>query len=110
MVNILSTRKNIRLKTPILRSDLWPYSDGYIVVKGTIDTSAAPGNQDDKAEKEVASENNPPFRSCFSKANNTFTLIENAEYLDIVMPAYNYLEYSHNYSMTSRGLWYYYRK
>ena len=38
----------------MLRSDLWSYSVAYIVVKGTIDVLAAPGNQDDKAEKEVA--------------------------------------------------------
>ena len=38
-----------------------------------------------------------------SKINNT--LIDNAEDLDIVMPMYDLLEYSHNYSMTSRSLW-----
>ena len=38
----------------MLRSDLWSYSDAYIVVKATIGLLAAPGNQDDKAEKEVA--------------------------------------------------------
>ena len=35
-------------------------------------------------------------RSCISKGNNTF--IGNAEDLDIVMPMYNLLEYSNNYS------------
>ena len=29
--------------------------------------------------------------------------------LDIVMPIYNLLEYSQNYSMTSESLWNYYR-
>ena len=37
---------------------------------------------------------------CTSKINNTF--IDNAEDFDIVMPRYNLLEYSDNYSMTSR--------
>ena len=41
------------------------------------------------------------------KVNNTF--IDNAEDLDIVMPMYNLLEYSDNYSMTSETLWNYYR-
>ena len=41
------------------------------------------------------------------KINNTF--IDNAEDLDIVMPKYNLLEYSDNYSMTSGNLWNYYR-
>ena len=36
-------------------------------------------------------------------------LIDNAEYLDIVMPIYNLLEYSENYSITSGSLWRYCR-
>ena len=51
--------------------------------------------------------NNAPFRSCISKINST--LIDNAEDLDIVMPMYNLLKYSQNYSMTSGSLWNYYR-
>ena len=35
--------------------------------------------------------------------------MDNAEDLDIVMPTYNLLEYSDNYSMTSGSLWDYYR-
>ena len=31
-----SIKKNIRLKTPMLRLDLCDYSDAYIVVKGRI--------------------------------------------------------------------------
>ena len=34
--NQYSTGKNKSFKTPTLRSDLCDYSDGYIVVKGTI--------------------------------------------------------------------------
>ena len=34
---------------------------------------------------------------------------DNAEDLDIVMPMYNLLEYSDNYSMTSGSLWNLYR-
>ena len=37
--------------------------------------------------------------SCISKVNNT--LIDNAQDLDIVMPMYNLLEYSKNYSKTT---------
>ena len=36
-------------------------------------------------------------------------MTDNAEDLDIVMPMYNLLEYSQNYSMTSGSLWNYYR-
>ena len=35
--------------------------------------------------------------------------MDNAEDLDIVIPMYNLLEYSNNFSMTSRSLWKYYR-
>ena len=51
--------------------------------------------------------NNAPFKSCISKVNNTF--IDNSENLYIVIPMYNFLEYSDNYLMTSGSLWNYYR-
>ena len=37
------------------------------------------------------------------------TLIDNEEYLDIVMPMYNLIDYSKNYSKTTGSLWNYYR-
>ena len=37
------------------------------------------------------------------------TFLDNTENYDIVMPMYNLLEYSDNYSMTSGNLWNYYR-
>ena len=37
------------------------------------------------------------------------SFIDNAKDLDIVMAMYNPLEYSDNYSMTSGGLWNYYK-
>ena len=72
----------------MLRSDLRDYSDVYFVLKGTITV---------EVDNDVKTGNN----------NNTF--IDNAEDLDIVMPIYNLLEYSDNYSMTSGSLWNYYR-
>ena len=66
------------------------------------DTSA-----NDRSNKELAFKNDAPFKSCISKINIIF--IENAENLDIVMPMYNLLEYSKNYSMASGSLWNYYR-
>ena len=35
------------------------------------------------------------------------TQTDNAEYIDIVMPIYNLIEYSENYSKTSGSLWQY---
>ena len=40
-----------------------------------------------------------------SKINNT--QIDNTECIDIVMPMYNLMEYSNNYSKTSGSLWKY---
>ena len=42
---------------------------------------------------------------CISKISNP--QIDNAEYIDIVMPMYNLIEYSDNYSKTSGSLWQY---
>ena len=47
------------------------------------------------------------FRLCTSKINNTF--VDYVEDLDIVIPMFNVLEYSDNYSMRSGSLWNYYR-
>ena len=88
----------------MLRSDLFDYSDAYIVAKGTIavtDPNVAAYN------KKLAFKNNVPFISCISKSNNI--LVDYAEDLDIVMPMYNLLECSKNYRKTTGSLWNYYR-
>ena len=64
-------------------------------------------NDASKRTKNLTFKINAPFRSCISKINNTF--VENEEDLDNVMPMYNLLDYSHNYSMASGSLWHYYR-
>ena len=46
-----------------------------------------------------------PFTNCISEINNT--QIDNAKDIDLVMNAYNSLEYNNNYSKTSRSLWQY---
>ena len=55
-----------------------------------------------KLSKMLHLKNNVLFRSCISKINST--LINNAEDLDIIMPMYNLLKHSQNYSMTSGSL------
>ena len=88
----------------MLKSSLCNYSDAFILVKGNIsvndttDVGAASNN----INKTVTFENCAPFTNCTSKINNT--QIDNAEYIDIVMPMYNLIEYSDNYSRTSGGL------
>ena len=100
--------KPIRFKTSMLKSDLCDFNDVYIVVKGDITLTKAE-NRDfiDVRNRVLAFKNNAPFTNCISKINNV--VIENAENLDIVMPMYNFLEYSKNYSKTPGSLWNYYK-
>ena len=87
-----NTKKQIRFKTSMLRSDLCDYNDAYIVVKAIVTVSANAGvnNIRDKKNRPLAFKNNTPFVSSISKINGV--LIENADNLDIVMPMYNLLE------------------
>ena len=88
----------------MFRSDLYDFSDAYIVGKGTI-TVTDPN--DVNYNNKFALKTNALFTSCISKINNTLT--DNAEDLDIVMPMYILLEYSKNYRKTTESLWNYYR-
>ena len=102
-----SPNKQIRFKTAMLRSSLCDYSDTYILVKGNISVNdtAADGAAANNTNKKVIFKNCAPFTNCISKINNT--QIDNAEYIDIVMPMYNLIEYSDNYSKTFGSLWQY---
>ena len=88
----------------MLRSDLCDFSDACTVVKGPI-TVTDPDNV--KRNKAVAFKNNATFINCISKINGV--QIYNAEDLAIVMPMYNWLEYSKNYKKTTCSFWNYYR-
>ena len=108
-----SPNKQIRFKTAMLRSSLCDYSDAYILVKGNIsvnDTAAddASGSAANNVSEKVKFKNCDPLINCISKINNT--QIDNAEYIDIVMPMYNLIEYSDNYPKTSGSLWQYSKK
>ena len=81
--------KEIRIKTPMPRSDLCDFCDAYIVVKGDI-TITNPNNA--KKKKEVAFKNSAPFINCFSKINGIPIPIGNTEDLNIVMPTHHLLE------------------
>ena len=120
--------KKIRIKTPMLRSDLCDFSDVYIVVKRdiTVDkktftandfearnntaanaTATNNANNDAFGEKKLIFKNNAPFINCIIKIN--VIKIDNAEDLDVVMPMYNLFKYSENYKKTTGSLWNYYR-
>ena len=105
------TSNNIKFKTTMLRSNLCDYADADILVKETITITGA-GNDDaakrlDERNKGVIFKNCAPFTKCISRINNTD--IDNAQDIDIVMPMYNLIEYSDNYSKTSGSLWQYYK-
>ena len=90
----------------MLRSSLSDYSDAYILLKGNITGSntAADGAAPNNTNKKVILKNSAPFTNCISKINND---IDNAKYIDILMPMYNVIKYSDNYSKTSGSLWQY---
>ena len=98
-----NVNKDIRIKTPMLRSDSRDFSDAYIVAKGEI-TVTNPNNV--KRNKVVAFKNNAPFINCISEINGVQT--DNAEDLDVVMSMYNLLQYSKNYKKATGSLWNYY--
>ena len=96
--------KQIKFKKPILRSSLCDYADAYILVKGNItyNNTAGDGVAANNAAKKLKFKNFAPFTNCISKTNKT--QIDNAEYIDIVMPIYNLIEYSDDYSKKSGSL------
>ena len=103
------TGNSIKFKTTMLRSNLCNYVDAYILVNGTITITGAGADaaarQADERDKGVTSKNCTPFIKCISRINNTET--DNAKYIDIVMPMFNLIEYSDNYSKSSGSLWQY---
>ena len=116
-----NVNKEIRIKIPILRSDLCDFSDAYIVLKRNIfvtkkafaaDNIDAPNNTAANAtatntannnafgDQKLVFKDNAPFINRISKINGV--KIDNAEDLDVVMPMYNLLEYSKNYKKNNR--------
>ena len=101
-----SRSNQIKFKTSTIRPNLCDYSDACILVSGTIKSS---GSGDDDAAKRVDEINKgvifkicAPFTDCISNINNT--QIDNAKDIDAMIPMYNSIEYSNNYSKTSGGL------
>ena len=78
----------------MLQSDLFYYTEAYIVVKGTI-TVKRDDNRDIKS-RFFAFKNNVPFICCISNINSI--IIDNAKDLDLVMPMCNLPEYSKSYN------------
>ena len=56
-----SVKKNIRFKTPVLRSDLSNYNEAHFVVKGRI--TVAGNALNNRINKRLVFKNNAPVRS-----------------------------------------------
>ena len=106
------TGSDIKFKTTMLRSSLYDYADTYILVKRTITITRVgddvTARQADEWNKGVILKNYAPFTKSISKINNTE--IDNAQDIDIVMPMFNLIKCSDNYSKTSGSLWQYYKE
>ena len=95
----------------MLRSNLCDYAHAYILVNGRLTITGAgadgPTRRVDERDKGVPFKNCAPFVKRISRINNAE--IDNAKDIDIVMPMYNLIEYSDNYSKTSGSLWQYHK-
>ena len=88
----------------MIRPRVSDYSGTYILVKGTItvpNTGAAAANNN--RNKKVIFKNYVPFNHCVSEIN--IKEINRVKDIDIVMPMYNVIECSNNYSKTPGSLW-----
>ena len=95
----------------MLKSSLCDNSDACILVSGTMLVAGA-GADDaviatDRNNKKVIFKNCASFTDSITKINNT--QVDNAKDLDVVIAMYNIIEYSSNYSKTSRTLYQFYR-
>ena len=86
-----------KFKTKVIISNLCDYSDTYVLEAGNITATGSDVNT------RVVFINCAPFTKCIAPINDENT--DNADNLDIIMPVYNLIEYSNNYSDTSGRLW-----
>ena len=99
-------KKQIRIKTSVLRSSLYNCSDAYILEIGTIAIDGA-GTDDAAKRLNVIFKNCASFTDCISEINDT--QIDYAKDPDVATPMYNLIEYRDNYSKTTGSLWQYFR-
>ena len=86
----------IKFETETIKPSLCDYSDAFILVTGNITVNAT----DDIV---IALKNCAQFSTCKIVINNVF--VDEANHIYIVMPMYNFIEYSDNYSDTWGSLW-----
>ena len=91
----------------MLKSSLSDYSDAYILVKGniTVNNTLAADSDANNTNKKVIFKRCAPFTNFISEIINTE--VDNAKDINIVMPVYNSIEYSDDYSKICASLWQY---
>ena len=87
----------VKFETKVIKSNLCDYSGTYGLVTGNITVTGVDANT------RVAFKYCAPFTNWVIHINDEH--VDNADNLDIVMPMYNLIEYSDNYSDTSVILW-----
>ena len=105
-----NTCSKIKFKTSMLKSALYDYSDTYVLLSRTITITGAGDNdaarRADEKDKQVIFKNCAPFTDYKSEINNT--QVDHAKDIDFLIPMYNLIECSDNYSKASWSLWRYY--
>ena len=99
-----------KFKTSMIRSNLCDCSDAYILISETITIK---WEEDDDTGKRAGERNKGViFKYCVSfsecVSNLNVSQIHNVKDEDVVMPMYNLIEYSDNYSKILRSLRQYY--
>ena len=86
-----NTNAQIKFKTTILISSVCDYGDDYILAKGniTVNNTAAADAYANNTNRKVIFKNCAPFTNYISEINST--QVDNAKYIDIVMPIYNFI-------------------
>ena len=87
----------IKFKTKVIKPNLCDYSDVYVLVTGDMKIA------DIAADTNVAFKDCAPVTRCVTHINEEH--VETAANLDIIMPMYNLIEYSDNYSDSCGSLW-----
>ena len=87
----------VKFETQVIKSNLCDYADAYIFPTGDVTGTGGDANT------RVVFKNCAPFMKCISHINNEH--VDNANNLGIIMPMYNLMEYSDNYSDISGSLW-----
>ena len=94
----------------MIRSNLCDYINAYVIVSGTI-TITVWGDHDaakwaDGRNKGIIFKNCVVFTDHISNINNT--QMDNPKDIDFLIPLYDLIEYSDNYSKSAGSLWQYY--